>query len=450
MMYDDFRHAVKRKIVCFGAGRSASAFLRSRAATAFAEQIAYFVDNDAGKQGSTITCMGRSFFVFPPEKMREDSDAIVLITIADSDAVAAIKQQIHEITGSSVKCFSWQELFLGRELAAQFDRKSDNATRFILLNTPSYDNLGDHAIAMAERAFLKTGYRNDVIELCDDNCRHCMRDISGRITNNDILMITGGGNMGSLYGGYNNVFQRVLEHFPDNNIIIFPQSVHYGADEMGMKILERAKYLFNAHRRLMVCARDGESYRKLARYFPSCGRLLIPDMVLSMGWPMVNVRSGIGICLRSDKERNLPQDVTGKILEAARSMGTDVSAMSQHREGVITQNTEMAVLEKLCEYSSFRCVITDRLHGIVFSVITGTPCIAMDNSYGKNRALYETWLKDMAHIRFIGSPVAADWGALIAEKLESGAFGYDLAGLRPMYSPLQDYIASLEGVVTNA
>lgn len=31
---------------------------------------------------------------------------------------------------------------------------------------------------------------------------------------------------------------------------------------------------------------------------------------------------------------------------------------------------------------------------MIFSVITGTPCIALDNSTGKVGNLYNTWLKD--------------------------------------------------------
>lgn len=450
MTYDDLSLAIKRKIICFGAGQNAKTLLRTRVAAAFAEQIAYFVDNDIEKQGSAITGMGRSYFVFPPEKLHEESDIVVLITTFNTNAINAIKRQIHEIAGKSAKCFSWPEIFLGRKCVEKFEHKSGNATRFILLNTPTYDNLGDHAIAMAERAFLQTRYRNDVVELCDDLCRHCMRDMSRHIANNDILMITGGGNMGSLYGGHDNAIHRIIENFPNNDIIIFPQSIYYEDSETGVKILEKAKALCNAHSKLVLCARDSDSYQRLARYFPSCKRLLIPDMVLSVAWPTVSMRSGIGICLRSDKEQNLAQNLAEKIIHAARGMGVDVSGIAQHKEGVVAQNTENAVLEKLSEYSSFRCIITDRLHGIVFSTITGTPCIAIDNSYGKNRALHETWLKDIPYVHFSNDPATENWRDVIAEKLESGVFGYESSAMHSKYASLVSYISSLKGVEINA
>ena len=50
--------------------------------------------------------------------------------------------------------------------------------------------------------------------------------------------------------------------------------------------------------------------------------------------------------------------------------------------------------------ASAECVVTDRLHGMVLSAVTGTPCVAFRNSYHKVEACYE-WLKDLGWIRFI-------------------------------------------------
>ena len=46
-------------------------------------------------------------------------------------------------------------------------------------------------------------------------------------------------------------------------------------------------------------------------------------------------------------------------------------------------------------------VITDRLHGSIFSLITGTPCIVFGNNYHKVESFYYSWLKNIEYITFI-------------------------------------------------
>ena len=38
-----------------------------------------------------------------------------------------------------------------------------------------------------------------------------------------------------------------------------------------------------------------------------------------------------------------------------------------------------------------RVVVADRLHGHILSLLMGLPNVVLDNSYGKTRAVYETW-----------------------------------------------------------
>ena len=45
-------------------------------------------------------------------------------------------------------------------------------------------------------------------------------------------------------------------------------------------------------------------------------------------------------------------------------------------------------------------VVTDRLHGMIFAAITGTPCIALDNYNHKIRETYN-WLEHLPYILYI-------------------------------------------------
>ncbi len=56
--------------------------------------------------------------------------------------------------------------------------------------------------------------------------------------------------------------------------------------------------------------------------------------------------------------------------------------------------------KKWNEFSSVQLVVTDRLHGMVFSAITGTPCIALDNISHKVYGAYQ-WLSYLPYLRFL-------------------------------------------------
>jgi exopolysaccharide biosynthesis predicted pyruvyltransferase EpsI len=49
-------------------------------------------------------------------------------------------------------------------------------------------------------------------------------------------------------------------------------------------------------------------------------------------------------------------------------------------------------------------VVTDRLHGLIFSVIHGTPCVAIENSNHKIRSTWQTWLSDLPSVRLLSDP----------------------------------------------
>ena len=61
---------------------------------------------------------------------------------------------------------------------------------------------------------------------------------------------------------------------------------------------------------------------------------------------------------------------------------------------------EKAVKNKLREISESRLLITDRLHAMIFAVLTNTPCLAFDNATHKVSGVYE-WLKDLDYIRMV-------------------------------------------------
>jgi pyruvyl transferase EpsI len=74
--------------------------------------------------------------------------------------------------------------------------------------------------------------------------------------------------------------------------------------------------------------------------------------------------------------------------------------ITMYETSVNMENRARHVRDKLQEFASGRLVITDRLHGMLFAVITSTPCIAIDNCSHKVSGTYG-WLKSIPFVQLV-------------------------------------------------
>ena len=84
--------------------------------------------------------------------------------------------------------------------------------------------------------------------------------------------------------------------------------------------------------------------------------------------------------------------------------------------GVPAEVREFEVERKFDEFRRARLVITDRLHGMIFAAITGTPCIALNNSSGKVEGVWSLWLRHLDYVKFVRE--AADYVKFVREAAE--------------------------------
>src|SRR5262249_51583605 len=98
-----------------------------------------------------------------------------------------------------------------------------------ILDFPDIRNCGDSAIWLGEMAYLRDrhGKRPAYVSR--------MRDFSPeeleRAMPTGPIFIHGGGNFGDLWVTHQDFRERVIERFPNRQIIQFPQSIHYKAPE---------------------------------------------------------------------------------------------------------------------------------------------------------------------------------------------------------------------------
>ena len=159
------------------------------------------------------------------------------------------------------------------------------------------------------------------------------------------------------------------------------------------------------HPHLTVIARDSRSVDRAQRLFKGRHVVTAPDVILTLNEPLSSLpRYGVVTALRFDDERELPSDEAQEVIRFARTLGP-VAVTGAHIGDVrLSCAAATAVLRRFrATWPSAEVVITDRLHSIIFAVITGTLRVALDSGTGKVGLFCEDWLKRSPTHKLIGS-----------------------------------------------
>jgi pyruvyl transferase EpsI len=100
---------------------------------------------------------------------------------------------------------------------------------------------------------------------------------------------------------------------------------------------------------------------------------------------------------------------------------------------------KQAVEEKLREFASAQLVITDRLHGMVFCAITGTPCVVVNSRSPKVLGCYE-WIRELPYIHILGEECDLE---KIYNAIKQTACCYDNAAMQPLYQQLGEDLTQI-------
>ncbi len=276
--------------------------------------------------------------------------------------------------------------------------------KFFVFGTPIHGNLGDHAIIYAIQKFLEENFKNyKVIEIDSFLVKWFINIFKIVIKKDDLIFINGGGFMGSLWPNEEEMVRIVISSFKDNKVIVLPQTIYFSNDEIGRKALEDSKKCYNANKNLVVCCREKYSYNFMKKEFPSLNIMLVPDMVLYLN---VNdrklERSNTLFCIRKDKEKvNYNFDKIKTYLIEKYKFNIDYTDTVVENK-IYSKQRENVLNNKLEEFSKYKIIVTDRLHGMVFAYLTHTPCLVFENKSYKVKGLYE-WIKKVNYIYLCSS-----------------------------------------------
>ena len=116
---------------------------------------------------------------------------------------------------------------------------------YLLLDLPYYSNIGDNLIWRGTEDFLK-GLS------CKCLGRHSQKTFKFRPLPKDCtILLLGGGNFGDIWRSHQEFRLQVIESYPDNHIIILPQTIYYESEATFEEDIKR----LNRHQQLTVCVR---------------------------------------------------------------------------------------------------------------------------------------------------------------------------------------------------
>lgn len=296
-------------------------------------------------------------------------------------------------------------LKLNKDRYATCSKKKRNIF-FVAL--PEHGNLGDQAIAVAINEFLARVCTNDhIIRVFYNEVISNLLLIKRHIKKGDILILIGGGNMGYEYFAEEEVRRLTIKAFPNNRIIIFPQTIDYGHSKEGLKEFENSKVIYGRHKDLHIFAREQASYDVMKEAYTKNQVYLVPDIVLSLSNVICSDckrEEQVLVCVRKDKEGIVSKEDSKTIkgiLERNELAIQYTDTVLSYIPYITNENLrKKLVVKKIDQFASSKLIITDRLHGLIFSVITNTPCIVFGNYNHKIISTYQTWLKDVPYIRF--------------------------------------------------
>lgn len=279
--------------------------------------------------------------------------------------------------------------------------RCSNRNRIYFLGSEEYGNIGDHQINESIVSFLnKILPTYTVIEITAKEWERNRHELVSVIRKDDLIVMTGGGNFGNLYPVSQNIRNQIIAFWPSNPKVIFPQSIYFTTDQNGIDEFENSKRIYTAKNRVLLAVRDELSFVKAKSNY-TCDVLFVPDIVLNTKLPKSLDRTKkIILCLRKDLERSSARIIRNDLRQKFTSGGFELINTDLQLDFDVPKKYRCAVIRsKLDLWSSSSLVITDRLHGMIFAAITGTPCVALDNNYGKVREGYKV-IKYLPYIRY--------------------------------------------------
>lgn len=289
----------------------------------------------------------------------------------------------------------------------------------VIVDAPYYKNIGDVLIWQGELSMLQ------------ENSVEILSVTSGKtfvykpLPKDVTIIFQGGGNIGDLYYEHTRLLKFIVKNYRENRIIVCGQTVYYNNNEL----FKRDFSELAEHSDFYFATRDEISFNLVKEYLPQ-RTLLIPDMAFAISDSWLKsfaspVANKVLYIARKDCEKqehlNVPDIVTDTIMDwpvfehkilpstlvntifdrlnklplMGRLLSSiwDKYAIRRFRLNMVKAGVDFI--------SPYETVVSERLHGCILAILLDKEVTIVDNSYGKNSSVYNTWLKDDKRIKVI-------------------------------------------------
>lgn len=276
--------------------------------------------------------------------------------------------------------------------------------KIFFLMVPAYGNIGDQALTYATMLYFEREFKDyEVIVVGIENVYRYMAAIKAAIEPGDLVAMPGGGNCGNLYMRIERLRRFIVRRLKDkgNQIISMPSTLSFTGDRKGEREREKSRRIFESNPNLILIAREKISYDMQREYYSKCKSLLCPDMAFYL-WEQrpQTERRGIMLCLRSDKESVLKKK-RDEIIRQLWDVCPPAFIFDTFIGRAVSHELRPYEVQSVFNlFSQHEIVVTDRLHGLILSVITNTPCIVLPSMDHKIRGTL-LWLKDLSFVSYL-------------------------------------------------
>ncbi len=277
-----------------------------------------------------------------------------------------------------------------------------------------FPNLGDQAQAAAIPIWLKKHFALPLVEVKNFEIAACLPSIKKLIQPQDIVFLHSGGNFGDDWYETQLDREAIIAALPNNQIVQLPQTIFYSNTETGRQIREVSQQVVNAHPSILLFGRDFQSAEIAKKLFTQAQVLTRPDMVLSL---QQTVEQQLGqyiarrpekmqkilLVMRNDKESVYTDEVKQSIKALLMHAGYDAQLWDTDVDDIFPDQDKFKTLAKYLQFiSGFDAVITDRYHGLIFSVLVKRPCVVLRTHNHKLTSAFD-WFEGVNYVKQVDS-----------------------------------------------
>jgi exopolysaccharide biosynthesis predicted pyruvyltransferase EpsI len=260
---------------------------------------------------------------------------------------------------------------------------------------PTHENLGDAAQMYCIRKWIHENFEDyDLVEIESwPTYNKKIRVLLDRlVTKNNIFVTESGATFSNRHEDHG-MHRYILSHFKDNKIILMPETVDLPEKE---QMLLTAS-LFNAHPTAIFLARDPESYKMVQPYFDNNRIFLFPDIVTTLigNVSFKHNRNGILVCKRIDGEKKFSDiDIKELLSKLTKLQSVDITDTDFDKSIEYTYaHLSEEIMDKINLFAKYKVILTDRYHGMIFSLIANTPVVVLPTTGHKVR-FGAKWFKE--------------------------------------------------------